>query len=250
MLRRLYLAYLEMIRRLCLAIENSDGESEKLLQMINKCAYPEFRILDVGCGYGRNLTHLLSAGYANTTGVEINTEIVKHNKERGLPCVTVDELDRSEDKYDIILMSHVIEHFAPSDLIIFMDDYLDRLVPGGHLVIATPLMSSYFYDDFDHVKPYQPAGISAVFGVSKAQVQYYSRNKLILKDLWFRKSYYRISFVRSKYINTPQNKYTNMLAALLFPLSTLLSGFVFFLSNRFLSKTDGWVGVFQKVAKQ
>jgi SAM-dependent methyltransferase len=237
MLRRLYLAYLKMLSRLCLAVENSDGESAKLLMMINKCAHPESRILDVGCGYGRKLNLLLSAGYANTTGVEINAEIVKHNKERGLPCVTVDEFNRSEDKYDIILMSHV-------------DDYLDHLVSGGHLVIATPLMSSYFYDDFDHVKPYQPAGISAVFGVDKAQVQYYSKNKLILKDLWFRKSAYRMSFVRGKYINTPRNKYTNMLAALLFPLPTLLSGFVFFLSNRFLSKTDGWVGVFQKVEKQ
>ena len=55
-------------------------------------------------------------------------------------------------------MSHVIEHFAPSDLLVFMDGYIDLLRPGGHLIIATPLMSPYFYDDFDHIKPLSTSG--------------------------------------------------------------------------------------------
>ena len=56
-----------------------------------------------------------------------------------------------------------------------MDGYLDRLKVGGHLVIATPLMSNNFYDDFDHVRPYQSLGILMVFGGGAAQVQYYAR---------------------------------------------------------------------------
>jgi predicted SAM-dependent methyltransferase len=65
-------------------------------------------------------------------------------------------------------MSHVIEHFSPKDLIPFLDDYLDRLKVGGRLVIAIPLLTPYFYDDFDHVKPYHPMGILMVFCADRA----------------------------------------------------------------------------------
>jgi SAM-dependent methyltransferase len=219
---------------------NSDGESEKLLQMINKYAQVESKILDVGCGYGRNLELLLNAGYKNSLGVEINVEIVKHNMAHNLSCVTVEDFNQTLDKYDIILMSHVIEHFSPSDLKNFMDSYLDRLIPGGHLVIATPLLSDYFYDDFDHIKPYQPAGILAVFGEGKAQVQYYSRNKLELKDLWFRKSPYRLSFTKGLYLKTRFRR--------MHQIHSFISALIFHVTNKFLGKKDGWVGIFEKVA--
>jgi len=61
-------------------------------------------------------------------------------------------------------MSHIIEHFAPHDLLPFIDSYLHRLQPGGRLIICTPLLTKNFYNDFDHVKPYQPVGIGMVFG--------------------------------------------------------------------------------------
>lgn len=122
----------------------------------------------------------------------------------------------------------------------FMDDYLDRLKVGGHLIIATPLMSDYFYDDFDHVKPYQPTGILMVFGGNNAQVQYYARNKLELKDVWFRKSFFRFSHVRSKYIRSA-------IAGRLLQVFHLCSATLSYLSRGRFGKTDGWIGVFEKV---
>jgi len=231
-----------MLKKLYLSVVNSDGESEKLLKLMKKYAQRGSRILDVGCGYGRNLDLLLNAGYGNATGVEINAEIVERNKSCGRACVTVDEFNRTADKFDIILMSHVVEHFAPADLKNFIDGYLDRLVPRGYLVVATPLMSDYFYDDFDHIKPYHPSGILMVFGGGGAQVQYYSRNKLKLVDLWFRKSHYHMSFFRSNYVMTPATR--------LIQFATFISAFAFLLSNRLLGKKDGWVGMFQKVGSQ
>src|SRR5437588_11052930 len=121
------------------------------------CAASGKRVLDVGCGYGRLLALVKAAGF-EVTGVEINAEIVAANRKAGLSCISADEFKTSNDRYDVMLMAHVIEHFAPADLLHFMDIYLDRLKPGGRLVIATPLMSDYFYDDFDHIRPYQPAG--------------------------------------------------------------------------------------------
>jgi SAM-dependent methyltransferase len=219
-------------------IQNLDGETQQLTRLVlAACAAAGGRVLDVGCGYGRLLSLLHAAG-VEATGVEINPQIAATVRSAGLRCMTAEEFNASQEQYDVVLMSHVIEHFAPAELLSFMDAYLDRLKPGGRLVIATPLMSDYFYDDFDHIRPYQPAGIQMVFGEGAAQVQYYSRNKLALRDLWFRRSPKRISYARARYV--PTRAYW-----ILFALDLLASG-AFLLSARLFGTTNGWVGVFEK----
>jgi hypothetical protein len=81
-----------------------------------------------------------------------------------------------------------------------MDTYLDRLKTGGHVIIATPLMSSSFYDDFDHIKPYQPLGINMVFNGRGEQVKYYSRHVLELLDIWFRRSPFTFKYHPGLYV--------------------------------------------------
>ena len=217
-----------------------DWERKALIHMIEHCVSEKgntARLLDVGCGYGRNLNTAKNI-CGICIGVDINPEIVQANKEKGFECYLPETLPR-DVKFDIILMSHVIEHFSPKDLLEFMDRYLDLLNSGGDLIIATPLMSSYFYDDFDHIKPYQPAGILSVFGNENSQVQYHSRHKLKLADLWFRRSYYRISYYRSRYFPSIMGRVGTMLEF----FSALLS-FVFI--GR-LGYVDGWMGVFKKL---
>jgi hypothetical protein len=135
-------------------------------------------------------------------------------------------------------MSHFIEHFTPRELLAVMDDYLDRLRVGGRLVIATPLMSDYFYDDFDHVKPYQPAGIREVFEDDGAQVQYRSRNRLALRELWYRRSPKRISHARARHLGGAANR-------LLFALDVLAS-IAYLATGRLFGTVNGWVGVYEK----
>jgi SAM-dependent methyltransferase len=195
------------------------------------------RVLDVGCGYGRNLKALRTRGF-DAVGVDVNRDIVKTNIDAGLPCETVEQFERRADYFDIILMAHIVEHFAPTDLHKFVDGYLDCLKPRGHLVIATPLMTNNFFDDFDHVRPYQPVGLLMVFGRG-AQVQYYARNCLELLDVWFRRGPWRLNYSRLRFATDWRRhvmQAIDLFCALLFRASFGLLG-----------RTDGWVGLFRKV---
>jgi SAM-dependent methyltransferase len=231
-----------MIRLLRALIEKNsqiDGETSKVLHFAFDAAKScGTRVLDIGCGYGRFLRPLRDAGL-DATGVEINPEIVAANRTAGLSCMTAAEIEASATTYDVMVIAHVIEHFAPTDLMRLMDNYLDRLKTGGRLIIATPLASDYFYDDFDHIKPYQPTGILMVFGAGAAQVQYYARNRLALRDLWFRRAPLRITHARGRYLRSP-------LRYILICLD-LLSAAAFLLSGRLIGRADGWVGVFEKI---
>jgi hypothetical protein len=153
--------------------------------------------------------------------------------------MTPDQFDASGTKARVLLMAHVIEHFTPRDLLAFLDRWLERLEPGGSLVIATPLMSPHFYDDFDHVKPYHPDGLRMVFGGGGAQVQYWSRHRLELVELAFRRSPWRATLAAPLYFGGPM--------AWPFYFANALAALAFKLSGGLLGRKTGWIGRFRKV---
>lgn len=228
-------------KRLYRATVTFDHEVRKVTALIGSvCPSPakQWRVLEVGCGYGRYQRTLSGLGF-DVTGVEENPIIVHANREVGLRCFTTEEFTQTNDTYDVILMSHVIEHFAPRDLMPFIDRYLDRLKIGGRLVIATPLLTRLFYEDFDHVKPYHPIGLLMVFGEDHAQVQYYARNKLRLEDIWIRRGPWRFAHRRARYIRSPVTR--------LLQLLELAGALAFRLSVGIIGQANGWVGMFRKI---
>lgn len=200
----------------------------------------DYQILDVGCGYGHKMMAMTSAGY-KVLGVDINPQIIATNQNQGLNCLTVEEFvqQHNTEQFDIILMSHIIEHFHPSELKDFMDKYLDQLKTGGYLIVATPLLNDQFYDDFDHIKPYTPLAIIKVFDTLATQVQYYSRNKLRLIDLKFRRRHYQSSLKRGIYVRSWSTKF--------YQVGEFLSILLCRISFGWLGKKDGWVGIFRKI---
>jgi SAM-dependent methyltransferase len=215
-----------------------DAEGQKLIKLFRNFVQTDCRVLDVGCGYGKNIKLLSAAGYTNITGVDVNPEIIKANRAAGLNTLTAGDFKKKKAQYDAILFSHVIEHFAPENLIAFMNFYLSRLKDGGVFIILTPLHSPYFYDDFDHVKPYQVTGMLQVFGGSQAQIQYYGGHKVTLLDLWFRKNSFEIRHHKALYFRGFHSFY--------FFFFNFLSHLIFLSSFRILGKVDGWAGVFEK----
>lgn len=215
-------------------IQNEERNLMRFFAKLPRTA--EMKILDVGCGYGRNIKLLSGLGY-NILGVEANEAIVEANSKSNIKCLTVAEFSKTSELYDVVLMSHVIEHFPPDKLLPFMESYLDRLKPGGFLVIITPLNSPYFYDDFDHVRPYSPIGITMVFGGNNAQVQYYGNQRMDLIDLWFRRSPFRIVNFKGRFLGGQYHLHLyNIICVVLFRLSFHLIG-----------RCDGWMGLFKKM---
>ena len=234
---------LAVIKRLYRAAVTLDHEVRKVVEFTRcVCAgrVHECKVVEVGCGYGRYLRRLNDLGF-DVVGVDVNPDVVHANREAGLRCLTTEEFRQSNELYDVLLLSHVIEHFTPGDLVTFMDGCLDRVKVGGHVVVATPLFTRFFYDDFDHVKPYNPVGFMMVFGENRAQVQYYARNKLRLEDIWIRRGHWRFAHRRSRYLRSPVWR--------LWQLLEFCSAMTFRLSAGVIGQADGWVGLFQKTVR-
>jgi len=196
-------------------------------------------VLEIGCGYGCYLRPLGERGI-DALGIDVNPEIVRKNRNAGLKSMLPEEFQASRQRARVMLMSHVIEHFPPRELVQFLDRWLDQLEDGGELVVATPLMSPHFYDDFDHVKPYHPEGLKMVFGGGGAQVQYWSHHRLELVDLVFRRSPWRATLSRAIYRGGPK--------AWPLYLANVLALAAFRLTFGLLGRKTGWIGRFRKLS--
>lgn len=226
-------------------IFTSKREEKQLLTFIRRLILTkDMQILDVGCGYGRNMRLLWNQTAAQIDGVDVNPHIVEENRKKGLSCRTVEEFMSDMSKqgspcYDCMIFSHIIEHFLPEDLKRFLDDYLRFLKPGGYIIIATPLLWDGFYWDFDHIKMYHPIGINMVFGEKTAQVQYYGETHLRLLDIWFRRDAYHVHYHRGLYVKSVGSKW--------WVLVNLFYKFLFWISLGWIGITNGWMGLYQKV---
>ena len=195
-------------------------------------------------GYGRKMQWLVDAGF-NVTGVDINPQLVQAARRAGLDCMPVEELEARQDRFDVLLMSHIIEHFAPHALLHFLDANLDRLKVGGHLIIATPLMGTRFFNDFDHVRPYHPRSILSVFGSDATQVQFHARNRLELVDLGLRRIPWGQESIFEEYAafrRTIVGRWITVATRKGFRVIYRLSG------GRLCGRTNGWIGLFRKTA--
>lgn len=98
-------------------------------------------LLDIGCGNGGFLMLAQEAGWT-AEGIDFDAEAVRTAQSRGLTVQLggIDVLDNRLDRYDVITLSHVIEHVH--DPASFLRRLLDLLKPGGTLWLETPNLSS------------------------------------------------------------------------------------------------------------
>lgn len=103
---------------------------------------PDQRLLDVGCGNGGFLLRARSAGW-DVVGVDFDPKAVETAREKGLNVFLGGIevfVDAEESQFDVITLSHVIEHVHDPN---YMLRECFRLIkPGGYLWIETPILNA------------------------------------------------------------------------------------------------------------
>lgn len=99
-------------------------------------------MLEVGCAAGDLLERVVQTGTAATVhGIDVSAEACARARDRGLDVFhgTLDEFE-TDQRYDLIFMSHVIEHVLdPVETIVKVTALLK---PGGVLYLETPNVRS------------------------------------------------------------------------------------------------------------
>ena len=118
------------------------------------------KILDIGCGMGQFLGVLKAESYTNLKGIDINNEALASCRKKGLNVTQItdtrDYKVPENEKYDFIIMSHVLEHIE-KDIIIDTLIHIRQnlLAQGGSFALMVPNGQSFTgtywrYEDFTH----------------------------------------------------------------------------------------------------
>ena len=104
------------------------------------------RMLEIGCGIGRNLAHVREP----SIGVDPNAACVAEARARGLdaraPEAFLASPDARDGAFDSLLVAHVLEHLPGGGAGALIAPYLPFLRPGGQLILITPQEAGYASD--------------------------------------------------------------------------------------------------------
>jgi 2-polyprenyl-3-methyl-5-hydroxy-6-metoxy-1,4-benzoquinol methylase len=146
-------------------------------------------IVDIGCGIGNMLQAFRENGYANIMGIDVSKQSVDHCLSKNLPVNLVNSIEdftpKEDEKADLVIMSHVLEHL-PKERIIDTLTHIRKTIlkPGGWLYIAVPNAQSntgcyWMYEDFTHYTLFTTGSLSFVLNAAGfSSVRYIDTNGL------------------------------------------------------------------------
>ncbi len=129
-------------RKLAATVWPLPGRRRRLDQGLPGLAPASGRLLEVGCGSGRNLGELAESGWS-VVGQDVDPLAIDAARACGFDARCGELVDLADDlgMFDVVLLNHVIEHLLDPVSVLRTANRL--LLPGGRLVIATPNANSF-----------------------------------------------------------------------------------------------------------
>lgn len=136
-------------------------------------------ILEIGPGLGEGMRYLVTQlGFTSVTGIDISEEVVSkilesHAMGVHLVADAEDFLLQNQNRFSLIIMYHVLEHFSKDKVVGCLDACYGSLINGGRLVVVVPNVASPIigveqqFFDFTHLTAFSPWSIRQVFSWSK-----------------------------------------------------------------------------------
>jgi len=139
------------------AYEYEDYELPFYLKKIFLNLSPTSRILDYGCGFGQLLDALKKSGFSNICGADIDGQALEVSGKihQVYDCREIGWVNELTNSFDLIIMSHVLEHFPKDEMISRLIQIRTLLKDNGKIVIMVPNAQSntgayWAYEDFTH----------------------------------------------------------------------------------------------------
>ncbi|MGH8777714.1 class I SAM-dependent methyltransferase [Paraburkholderia sp.] len=175
---------------------------ESIMRAFQQGRDTPLRVLDFGCGLGKYLDCFAALGLA-ATGVDTNADYVARAQAKGYAAASPDDFFASpHEPFDIVFLSHLIEHVTPDALVTLIPRLCALLAPDGKLVVLTPTPGERFYHDFSHVRPYLPQSVRHAFGATGMPISFGEAALIELVDIYFFKDPCRTRMWRSFYVGT------------------------------------------------
>lgn len=126
-------------------------------------------ILEVGCGFGRNIKFLIESGVSpkNITGADISSEMIKKAKKyiglRGISLKTSDVTNMSfhDSEFDVILSHGVLMHVSPQLIHQALDEMI-RVAKKGIVIIEQNYGGNEYTFIHNYKKLFQKKDVSIV----------------------------------------------------------------------------------------